>query len=344
MTKTSTTQPAQTQRSDPFQPLLAPWLSPALQQLQQSSSHAVLLHGASGLGQFALSMALARAWLCETPDRPDNATACGHCTGCTLFAAGNHPDFQLLMPDSTRQQYGLPLKDSKKKKPSKMILTEDMRSALENTIATSLRGGMQVVVIYPAQHLNLVSASNLLKTLEEPVGQVRFILATEKPQSLLPTIRSRCTQFALPWPQPQEALQWLQQHLSSGQPDIALMAHGGRACAVLEQPDKLDDSDWLSLPQRISRGLSGGNTATSLPALIDTIQKVCHDWYCIYFRSPTRYFPASSFDFARQPPALKNLQALSCLLTQAATTAEHPWNTDLAVHHLLTQTRHYLHS
>lgn len=340
MATTTPTQPAQAQPSNPFQPLLAPWLQPALTQLAQQNSHALLLHGASGLGQYILAMALARAWLCETPD---HVTACGHCTGCSLFAAGNHPDFQLLMPDSTRQLYGLPLKDTKKKKPSKMILTEDMRTALDNTIASSVRGGMQVVVVYPAQHLNTVSSSNLLKTLEEPVGQVRFILATEKPQSLLPTIRSRCTQYALPWPQRQEALQWLQQHLNSDAPDVALMAHGGRAYAALEQGNAADDSDWKRLPQRISQGLPS-SYSNHLPDLINTIQKVCHDWYCIHFQSPTRYFPASSFAFAKQAPTLQSLQALTHLLTQAAATAEHPWNSELATHHLLTQSKYYLHN
>lgn len=343
MAKPTSAQASQTPLFDPFRPLLAPWLQAALQQLRQHNSHAMLLHGASGLGQLALSMALAREWLCETRTSSDSPAACGHCAGCTLFAAGNHPDFQLLMPDSTRQQYGLALKDSKKKNPSKMILTEDMRSALDDTITTSVRGGMQVLVIYPAQHLNAVSAGNLLKTLEEPLGQVRFILATEKPQSLLPTIRSRCTQYALPWPQPQEALHWLQQQLDSNQPNIALMAHGGRAYAALEHAATPDEATWSALPQRISRGQNGSH-ASDLPTLISTMQKVCHDWYCIHFQSPTRYFPAGSFDFARQPPALENLQALTQILTHAAATAEHPWNNELAVNHLLTQSRHYLRS
>lgn len=341
MTKTSTAQPAQTQRSDPFQPLLAPWLNPALQQLQQSSSHAVLLHGASGLGQFALSMALARAWLCETPDRPDSTAACGHCTGCTLFASGNHPDFQLLMPDSTRQQYGLPLKDPKKKKPSKMILTEDMRSALENTIATSLRGGMQVVVIYPAQHLNLVSASNLLKTLEEPVGQVRFILATEKPQSLLPTIRSRCTQFALPWPEHHVALSWLTKQVGDVQASTMLMAQGGRAYTALEQANNITSEQWHTLPQHLSQGRVSASFE-SPAALIEIIQKICHDWYCILCDTPTRYFPSSSFAFAKRPPSMRSLHALTDLLLQEAKTAEHPWNMELSIGNILAQTQHHL--
>ncbi len=48
--------------------------------------------------------------------------------------------------------------------------------------------------------MNNITANALLKTLEEPVGDVRFVLASEAAWQLLPTIRSRCLGFTLPWP------------------------------------------------------------------------------------------------------------------------------------------------
>ena len=45
---------------------------------------------------------------------------------------------------------------------------------------------------YPAEQMNHVTANALLKTLEEPPGDVRFVLASEAAHQLLPTIRSRC--------------------------------------------------------------------------------------------------------------------------------------------------------
>ena len=55
---------------------LAPWLQTQLEGLLAQRGHAWLLSGPSGLGQFELALALARAWLCETPT-PQGA--CGHC-------------------------------------------------------------------------------------------------------------------------------------------------------------------------------------------------------------------------------------------------------------------------
>jgi hypothetical protein len=48
------------------------------------------------------------------------------------------------------------------------------------------------VLVYPAEQMNHVTANALLKTLEEPPGDVRFVLASEAAHQLLPTIRSRC--------------------------------------------------------------------------------------------------------------------------------------------------------
>lgn len=335
--------------ASPYQPPLALWLQPALHRLLAQSSHALLLHGAAGLGQWALAMHLAKAWLCETrtPEQSTSATAaCGHCAGCTLFDAGNHPDFQLLMPDAQRDQYGLPLRDKKKKKPSKMILTEYVRSTLEAVTTTSTRGGMQVVVIYPAQHLNAVSANTLLKTLEEPNSQVRFILATEKLHALLPTIRSRCTQFNLPWADEAQATAWLQQQLTEHAADTistVLRAQGGRAYAALESATQLNVQQWQQLPSFMAAGNAAqlSNLLTTPAQFIDAALKVCHDWYCVQANHRTRYFPEDSFE-RLSAPSLEQLAALSHALHTSARSVEHTWNPDLHMGYLVSHTSHHL--
>lgn len=67
-----------------------------------------------------------------------------------------------------------------------------MRDAVEFSQRTSARGRGKVVLIFPADRMNTVTANALLKTLEEPPGDVRFVLATEAAHQLLPTVRSRC--------------------------------------------------------------------------------------------------------------------------------------------------------
>ena len=67
--------------------------------LQQLSSHAVLLHGVPGIGQFEFALGLARAWLCETREADAaHAPACGECVSCRLIEAGSHPDLQVILP------------------------------------------------------------------------------------------------------------------------------------------------------------------------------------------------------------------------------------------------------
>jgi DNA polymerase-3 subunit delta' len=56
--------------------------------------HALLVHGARGIGKHALALNLAQALLCEAP-RPDGL-ACGQCASCRYAMAGQHPDLMRL--------------------------------------------------------------------------------------------------------------------------------------------------------------------------------------------------------------------------------------------------------
>ncbi len=69
--------------------------------------------------------------------------------------------------------------------------------------------GSRVVLIYPAEALNLASANALLKMLEEPAQGVIFILVAYQLQRLLPTIISRCQKINMPIPDEVQALAWL---------------------------------------------------------------------------------------------------------------------------------------
>src|SRR3954471_3305588 len=112
----------------------APWIAAQLRQLLQQRGHAWLLQGPSGLGQYALALDMASAWLCETPT-PEGP--CGNCASCHAIDVRTHADLFVLMPETVMLELGWPLDeksqkeiDDKKRKPSKVIRIDDMRDAI----------------------------------------------------------------------------------------------------------------------------------------------------------------------------------------------------------------------
>ena len=84
---------------------LAPWLQTQLEALLAQRGHAWLLGGPSGLGQFDLALALARAWLCEAPTAHG---ACGHCGSCHAVEVHTHADLCMLLPETLSLSMGWP--------------------------------------------------------------------------------------------------------------------------------------------------------------------------------------------------------------------------------------------
>ena len=171
-----------------------PWQRSAWQQLfQQFESehlpHALLFSGLEGVGKQQLARALAQLLLCDTPD---HNLACGQCKGCRLFNAETHPDFQQVFPE-----------------PGKQIKIEDVRGLQEKIYGSAQMSGRKVVVLGPAEALNLNAANALLKTLEEPPGATHIVLFTHQPSGVLPTINSRCQLLKLPIPSKEQSLSWL---------------------------------------------------------------------------------------------------------------------------------------
>ena len=82
-----------------------------------------------------------------------------------------------------------------------------MRDAVEFAQRTAGRGRGKAMLVYPAERMNHITANALLKTLEEPPGDLKFVLASEAAHQLLPTIRSRCLTHTLTWPKPMN--RWL---------------------------------------------------------------------------------------------------------------------------------------
>lgn len=326
---------------------LAPWIAEQSRQLLAQRGHAWLLQGPSGLGQYSLALALVRAWLCENPGEEG---ACGQCPSCHAIDVHTHADLCVLMPEVVMLELGWPLGekaqeaiDKKERKPSKEIRIDAMRDAIEFAQRTSARGRGKAVLVFPAERMNNVTANALLKTLEEPPGDVRFVLASEAAHMLLPTIRSRCLGHTMHWPDEQASLTWLQtQGIADQDAPILLRAAGGRPEDALRFADSTrEPKSWSALPRAVARGEVGVFKDWTPAQAIDALHKLCHDLLARQVGAAPRFFDASEL------PAASSLAALSAWareLALASRTAEHPFNSGLMLEDLVSRAQSALNS
>lgn len=318
-----------------------PWIAQQTADLLGRRGHAWLLQGPSGLGQLDLALTLVRAWMCETP-LPNGA--CGSCASCHAIDVHTHADVCLLMPETTLLTLGWPLDekaqkdiDDKKRKPSKDIRVEAMREAIEFCQRTNARGQGKAVLVYPAERMNHVTANALLKTLEEPVGQVRFVLATEAAHQLLPTIRSRCQVHTMHWPSAEQSQAWLEsQGMPGPEAQALLQAAGGRALdAWRDARAGRTSAQWYGLPKAVWQGETAWAQDFSALELLDALQKLCHDLMVVSSGAEPRFFRRS--DLPSKPVPLQALSPWAKSLAQARVRAEHPFNAGLMQEALISQ-------
>jgi DNA polymerase-3 subunit delta' len=323
-----------------------PWIEPVLRRtLQSQQAHALLLHGPQGIGQFELALTIAQAWLCEADEA--SARPCGVCASCRLVQAHSHPDLLVLLPEALQEPLGWAAaggdddaeRAAKTKQPSKEIKVDAVRAAVGFAQTTSARGRAKVVVLHPAERMNAVSANTLLKTLEEPPGEARFLLSCAAPDALLPTIRSRCQSVALALPPADQAGAWL---AAQGVPDAAVLlaATGDQPQEALEWARQgIDAAAWQRLPALVAQGSAAAFGAWPLARVVDALQKLCHDASRVTVGAAPRYFPAGSLRAGADPAAL---HAWMRELNRVARHAEHPWNAGLMTESLVQQGRRAL--
>ncbi len=317
--------------------LVAPWIAAQTQVLLAQRGHAWLLAGPSGLGQYELSLALVRAWLCE---QATVQGACGSCPSCHAIDVRAHADLCVLMPETVMLALNWPLSekaqdeiDGKKRKASKEIRVDAMRDALEFAQRTSGRGRGKAVLVFPAERMNVYTANALLKTLEEPAGDVKFVLATDAANQLLPTIRSRCLSHTMVWPDQASALAWLQaQGIPANQASVMLRAAGGRP------QDALQFAPIAALWPRLPRAVQLGDVSVFkdwTPAqTVDVLHKMCHDLMALRCGALPRFFEVGDL------PKVESLQSLSHWaksLSVTMRTVEHPFNVGLMQEALISQ-------
>ncbi len=130
-------------------------------------SHAYLLAGPEGLGKtaFARELGVALVTACE---------GCGACADCERARRGAHPDLHVL------------------EREGELIRIEQIEPVIADLSLKPFAAARRVWVIPEAEALNAPAASKLLKSIEEPPSYVFFLLVTDRPERVMPTIVSRC--------------------------------------------------------------------------------------------------------------------------------------------------------
>ena len=183
--------------------------------LENRIPHAILLEGEKGTGRHTLMRFLSRAAVCIGDNPP-----CGDCRGCHLAEIGTHPDISVTAPE-----------DGKKN-----ITVTQIRALRTEAYVKPHMAARRVFVIDRADSMNEQAQNALLKVLEEPPGNIIFILIAESAAALLDTIISRCTVLSLVPPETQEALEYLKKSTDYSEANIieALEAAGGNIGAAKE--------------------------------------------------------------------------------------------------------------
>ena len=324
--------------------MIYPWQKDTwnrLAPMRDRLPHALLLHGRQGIGKRDFAVAWSQSLLCEQPQM--DGLACGACVSCNWFLQHNHPDYRLLTPeqDTAADEEATVVAKSGRKSQISIAQIRALSDFLELT--SHRDGGMRIVLVHPAEALNMASANALLKMLEEPPSGVVFILVSNQPQKLLPTIISRCHKIGMPVPERPLALQWLQQqgvenaasHLeyASGSPLAALAASEegkgvSEAVQMLERGAKLD-------PYAAARLLVGAG----MEAAVTTLQKWIYDLITYRLTGLVRYHAqqAAALQALSKSVDLSSVLDFQRKLDEARKSATHPLNHELQLESLLLQ-------
>ncbi len=197
-------------------------------------SHAYLFTGPESIGKTTLALAFARLLMCESPDLV-SGDSCGECPNCRRIAHGNHPDLTVVEAAEGNRLLGVDA-------------VRDTVVRLANLAPAQAR--RRVFVLPKVEQMTANTTNALLKTLEEPPPGVVLLLTAADPESVLPTVISRCQAFTL-HPVATDDITELLMRTYQEAPDeaknLAMLAQGrpGWAIRAHAHPDLVEERSQL---------------------------------------------------------------------------------------------------
>lgn len=210
-------------------------------------AHFYLICGPQGSGKRTLARLLAAAILCQEPNRP-----CLRCRVCRKVLGGNHPDF-ITIDD-----------------PEKKTVTVDLiRQARADLYVQPNESDHKIYLFPRAQDMGMPGQNALLKVLEEPPAYGVFLLLTDNPDKLLPTVRSRCTELRLQPLSPEPLCDALSRKFPQASQET-LRAAAQRSGGFLGQAQALLEREAQPAPQTeaLVRALAERNSLLLLETLV----------------------------------------------------------------------------
>jgi DNA polymerase III subunit delta' len=230
---------------------------------EERVSHAQLFAGTEGCGGMALALAYARFISCENRSAADS---CGTCKSCVKYEKMIHPDLHFVFPvikgkkatDPVSDNYIEEWRDFVKKSPyftinqwfdsievgnaQGMIFASEASEIIKKLSLKTFESDFKIMIIWLPEKMHQATSNKLLKMIEEPPDKTLFLLVSEEPDKIIPTILSRCQLVKIPSFTRDDIEQYITQRFglsAEKTADIARVSNGNiiRAIELCENED-----------------------------------------------------------------------------------------------------------
>jgi DNA polymerase III subunit delta' len=231
--------------------------------MEERVSHAQLFTGPEGCGSLALALAYARYVSCENRSDHDS---CGTCKSCVKYEKMIHPDLHFVFPVIKNKKDSEPVSDSfieewrecVKQSPyftlnnwletievgnaQGLIFASEAAEIIKKLSLKTFEADYKIMIIWLPEKMHQATANKLLKMIEEPPEKTLFLLVSDEPDKVIPTILSRCQLIKIPGFKNIEIKNFLVSRFNAEENraiDIAKVANGNiiRAIELLQNED-----------------------------------------------------------------------------------------------------------
>jgi DNA polymerase-3 subunit delta' len=217
---------------------------------EERVSHAQLFTGPEGCGSLALALAYAKYISCENRSEHDS---CGTCKSCVKYDKFIHPDLHFVFPVIKDKKTSEPVSDSYielwrdflKQNPfpslnkwldtlevgnaQGLIFASEAGEIIRKLNLKSFESDFKIMIIWLPEKMHSSTANKLLKMIEEPPEKTLFLLVSDDPDKVIPTILSRCQLIRIPCFKAEEVQNYLRESLACGDVragEIAAISNG----------------------------------------------------------------------------------------------------------------------